>query len=87
MNWHGKWQAFSEGLHEFYHAPYRKILTQAYRDERDLFMLMIFAESLGIPNPMTFYTMELQPLLMEEFHEWHMRMQIPRSPLERFGCC
>nr|WP_256473504.1 cory-CC-star protein [Neisseria sp. HSC-16F19] len=74
-------------MHEFYHAPYRQTLTRAYRDERDLFMLMIFAESLGIPNPMTFYTLELQPLLMEEFHDWHLRMNIPQSPLERFGCC
>ena len=50
-------------------------------------MLMIFAESLGIPNPMTFYTLELQPLLLEEFHDWHLRMGMPHSPLDRFGCC
>ncbi|RPD87529.1 DNA helicase [Neisseria weixii] len=87
MDWHEKWQAFAEGLQEFYHAPYRQTLTRAYRDEQDLFMLMIFAESLGIPNPMTFYTLELQPLLLEEFHDWHLRMGMPHSPLDRFGCC
>lgn len=87
MGWHEKWQAFAEGLQEFYHAPYRQTLTRAYRDEQDLFMLMIFAESLGIPNPMAFYTLELQPLLLEEFHDWHLRMGMPHSPLDRFGCC
>jgi hypothetical protein len=24
---------------------------------------------------------------MEEFHEWHTRMGMPHSPLDRFGCC
>ncbi|MDO4904820.1 MAG: cory-CC-star protein [Lautropia sp.] len=87
MKWKGGIQAFSTALREFYHAPYRRTLTRAYRDENDLFMLMVFAESLGVPNPMTWYTLELQPLLMEDFHEWHRRMGMERSPLERFGCC
>ena len=85
--WREGFKAFSEGLHEFYHAPYRRTLSRAYRDESDLFMLLVFAESLGVPNPMIWYTLELQPLLMEEFHEWHTRMGMPHSPLDRFGCC
>ena len=87
MGWQERFRAFSEGLHEFYHAPYRQTLSRACRDESDLFMLMVFAESLGVPNPMTWYTLELQPLLMEEFHEWHTRMRMPHSPMDRFGCC
>ena len=87
MHWRHRWQAIAAGLHEFYHAPYRQTLSRAYRDEADLFMLMVFAESLGVPNPMTFYTLELQPLLMEEFHDWHQRMGMAHSPLDRFGCC
>ena len=86
-NWLEGFKAFSEGLHEFYRAPYRRTLSRAYRDESDLFMLLVFAESLGVPNPMTWYTLELQPLLMEEFHDWHTRMGMPHSPLDRFGCC
>lgn len=82
-----QWQAFVEGLNEFYHAPYRQTLTRAYRDEHDFFMLIMFAESLGVPNPMTFYTLELQPLLLEEFHDWHTRMGMAHSPLDHFGCC
>ena len=86
-DWRQRFRAISEGLHEFYHAPYRRTLTRAYRDEADLFMLLVFAEACGIPNPMTYYTMELQPVLLEEFHEWHLRMGMDHSPLEHFGCC
>lgn len=87
QQWYKKWQSFLAGLDEFYDAPYRQTLTRALRDEEDLFMLLMFAESLGIENPMTFYTLELFPLLLEDFHEWHLRMGMPHSPLDRFGCC
>lgn len=80
-------KSFFEGLDEFYHAPYRKTLTSAYRDENDYFMLLIYAESLGVPNPVSFYTMELLPFLLEEFHSWHKRMGMEKSPIEHFGCC
>lgn len=56
-----RFDAFSKGLDEFYHAPYRRSLTRAYKDEEDFFMLLIFAESLGLDNPVSFYTLELQP--------------------------
>ncbi len=80
-------QNFLQGLDEFYHAPYRRTLARAHRDEADLFMMMLFAESLGVPNPVAFYTLELQPVFLEVFHEWHTRMGIEKSPLEHFGCC
>lgn len=81
------WHEFSEGLEEFYTSPYRSTLTRAYRDENDFFMLMVFAESLGVPNPLSFYTLELLPFLLEEFHEWHKRMGMEKCPFEHFGCC
>lgn len=74
-------------LSEFYYAPYRSTLTKAYQDQDDFFMLMVFAEDLGIPNPVSFYTLELLPFLLEDFHEWHKRMGMEKSPLEHFGCC
>lgn len=81
------WQRFVEGLNEFYHAPYRQTLARAARDEEDLFMLLLFAESLGIDNPASFYTLELQPIFLEKFHEWHTRMGMERCPLQHGGCC
>jgi len=74
-------------LHEYYVAPYRRSFIRAKRDEEDLFMLLVFAESLGVPNPAAFYTMELLPIVYDQFHEWHMRMGMEKSPLDHVSCC
>ena len=76
-----------KGLHEFYVTPYRRSFARAQRDEDDLFMLLVFAESLGVPNPAAFYTMEMLPLIYDRFHEWHTRMGMERSPLDHISCC
>lgn len=72
---------------EFYSARYRGAIARARRDEDDLFMLLVFSEMMGVPNPAAYYTLELQPLLLERFHEWHKRMGMERSPLDHFRCC
>jgi len=74
-------------LAEFYAAPYRGAVARARRDEDDLFMLFVYAELLGVPNPAAYYMLELQPLLLERFHEWHTRMGLEHSPLDHFRCC
>lgn len=85
---HDSWlQRLSAGLHEFYVAPYRRTFARARRDEEDLFMLLILADALGVPNPASFYTIELLPLVYERFHEWHLRMGMESSPLEYLACC
>ncbi len=72
---------------EFYTAPYRGAIARAQRDADDIFMLLIFAEMMGIVNPVSYYTLELQPLLLEQFHDWHLRMGMEKSPLDHFKCC
>lgn len=72
---------------EYYNAPYRAAVARAKRDEDDLFMLLVFGEMMGIPNPASWYTLELQPLLLERFHDWHKRMGMERSPLDNMRCC
>lgn len=72
---------------QYYNAPYRAAIARAKRDEDDLFMLLVFAEMMGIPNPASWYTLELQPILLERFHDWHVRMGMERSPLDHFRCC
>jgi hypothetical protein len=74
-------------LAEFYVAPYRGAVARARRDQDDLFMLLVFSELMGVPNPAAYYTLELQPLLLERFHEWHTRMGLPHSPLDGLKCC
>jgi hypothetical protein len=72
---------------EAYNAPYRGMVARAKREQDDLFMLIIFSEMLGVPNPAAYYTLELQPLMLERFHEWHTRMGMEHSPLDGFRCC
>lgn len=75
------------GLNEFYAGPYRAVFTKARQQEDDLFMLLVVGEALGIPNPVSFYTLELLPLVYEDFHAWHTRMGMDHSPLENISCC
>ncbi len=80
-------ERIERGLHDYYVTPYRRSFARAGRDEDDLFMLLVFAESLGIPNPAAFYTLELLPVVYDRFHEWHTRMGMERSPLDHINCC
>ncbi|MDW5377991.1 cory-CC-star protein [Halomonas sp. HP20-15] len=83
-HWLAQLRHYSE---EVYAAPYRGAVARARRDEDDLFMLLVFSELMGVPNPAAYYTLELQPLLLERFHDWHRRMGMERSPLDHFRCC
>ena len=76
-----------KGLQEYYVTSYRRSFARAQRDEEDLFMLLVFAEQLGVPNPAAYYTMELLPIVYDRFHEWHIRMGMERSPLDHVSCC
>ena len=80
-------QRIEGGLHEFYVTPYRRSFARAQRDEEDLFMLLVFAESMGVPNPAAFYTMKLLPVVYDRFHDWHVRMGMEKSPLDHISCC
>jgi hypothetical protein len=81
------WKRLRHLVREYYVAPHRGAVARARRDEDDLFMLLVFSEMLGVPNPASYYTLELQPILYERFHEWHQRMGMERSPLDGFRCC
>ena len=76
-----------ELLREFYEGRHRGALARERREEDDLFMLLVFSEMMGIPNPASYYTLELLPVLYDRFHEWHLRMGLERSPLDHFRCC
>src|SRR5699024_2809157 len=85
--WQTRLLAFKDGLNEFYAGPYRQTFARAARDEEDLFMMMVFSEALGVPNPATYYTAELMPIMYERFHDWHTRMGMEHSPLDTISCC
>lgn len=80
--------AYAHQVYEgMYAAPYHVLMHREYAEERDLFLLVSFADLLGVPNPVHFYTLELYPELIEQFHEWHLRQGLPRAPEGGFRCC
>ena len=81
------WRRFNELYDELFLSRYRSLAARQRRDEEDLFLLLCFSDLLGLPNPMSYYTLELLPAMMERFHEWHLRQGMERSPLEDFRCC
>lgn len=83
----GRLRRAGELLREFYEGRHRGALARSRRDEDDLFMLLVLSETMGIPNPASYYTLELLPLLYDRFHEWHLRMGMEHSPLDGFRCC
>jgi hypothetical protein len=68
-------------------VPYRTEIHREYLRRRDLFLLLSCSDLLGVPNPVAFYTLELYPELIEEFHQWHLRMGMPHAPDGGFRCC
>ena len=70
-----------------YIAPYRSAIHREYLRQHYLFMILGFSDLLGVPNPIAFYTLELYPELIEQFHEWHLRMGMEQSPEGGFRCC
>jgi hypothetical protein len=66
---------------------YERELRQQTAELNDLFLLLCFMEAAGMPNPATLYLLEVYPYLLEQFHEWHRRMGIERSPLDGLPCC
>jgi hypothetical protein len=68
-------------------APYRSAIHRRYARQRDAFLLATFSDALGVPNPVEFYTLELLPDLMDEFHEWHRRAGLEHPPEGGWRCC
>ena len=87
MSFREKLKAFSDGLTEYYAGPYRATFIKARQQEDDLFMMLVLSEALGVPNPASYYTLELLPIVYEDFHAWHRRMGMPRTPLDHISCC
>jgi hypothetical protein len=70
-----------------YVAPYRREIHRQYLRQRDLFLILGMSDMLGIPSPVSFYTLELLPDMIESFHEWHLRLGMEQAPEGGFRCC
>lgn len=82
-----RWRSFTAGFGELAAGPYRRTFARARQEEDDLFMLVVLADALGVPDPAAYYSTELLPAVYPQFHTWHRRMGLDRSPLEHVGCC
>lgn len=67
--------------------PHKREIASELREDDDLFLFLLYAEMLGIPNPTHYFTLELYPHLLEKYHDWHIRMGMEKSPLAGFRCC
>ncbi|TWI56865.1 hypothetical protein IQ10_01555 [Halalkalibacter nanhaiisediminis] len=72
---------------EILRLPHKAEIHRELQDEDDLFLLLVYSDMLGIPNPAFYYTLELYPYILEKFHEWHLRMGMEKSPLDGIRCC
>ena len=68
------------------HVGERELRRQA-GELNDLFLLLCYMEIVGLPNPATLYLLDVYPYLLEQFHAWHRRMGMDRSPLGNLPCC
>jgi hypothetical protein len=87
MDWTKTWQTVNQFYHDMFMTRYRASVRREIRNEEDLFFLLCFSEMMGLPNPVSYYTLELYPVIYERFHEWHQRMGMEKSPLDGIRCC
>ncbi len=85
--WRDRLRTAREIYEGIYLAPYRSAIHRRYREQHDLFLLLAASELLGVPSPVSFYTLELLPEVIDGFHEWHLRLGLETAPEGGFRCC
>lgn len=69
---------FFQGASDF-NRKSRAILDKEARDEMDNFILLCFADTLGLPIPTTYYALELLPYIAEDLESWQKRIMDRKS--------
>lgn len=87
MDWRRLRQNGEDFLRGMAEAGYRRRLRGEAAELDDLFLLLCYMDMLGLPNPAALYLFDVYPLVLDEFHLWHRRMGMDRSPLADFSCC
>jgi hypothetical protein len=87
VNWNDLSKNALDFLHGMAAAGYRRRLRGEALELSDLFLLLCYMDVVGLPNPAVYYLLDLYPYLLDEFHQWHRRMGMDRSPLATFSCC
>lgn len=84
--WVELYRKLEEFNDEFMVSRWRSGLQREATQQQDALMAMLFLEALGVPNPTSYYSLELYPEFVEEFHRWHRRMGMNRFPESGFCC-
>lgn len=64
---------FFQGAFDFKRMSSERI-GEVLQEEVDDFLFICFSENMGIPLPISYYTLELLPYLEEEMASWELRM-------------
>ena len=70
-----------------YFVPYRSAIHREFVRQRDILFVIGCSNLLGVPSPVQFYTLELLPEVLDQYHEWHRRMGMDEAPEGGFRCC
>ena len=87
MNWRTLRDNARAFMHGMAFGRFEHHRRQQTAELNDLFLTLCYLELVGLPNPVSLHLLEIHPYLQDEFHLWHRRMGLERSPLEDFGCC
>lgn len=73
------WENAKEFVSGFLHGSFvnkrMAVVRKEAFDDNDNLMLLLFGDFLGIPNPVSYYMLELLPYVMEDLVPWERRMQ------------
>jgi len=92
----GKINKFMEDLKMFMKAAFdmnnkaTTLMKKEAMDELDNFMLLCYADLLGLPIPNSYYTLEILPYIAEDLEGWERRILSRKSVVgDRWGdfCC
>ena len=87
MEWQQLLRNLRDVLRGAAYGRHEHMLRQRAAELHDLFLLLCYMELMALPNPATLYLLDVYPLLLDEFHLWHRRMGMDRSPLGGLPCC
>ena len=86
-SWRERLQQLLRGYDQSLRLGHDAEVQRELQDQEDLILRMLCGEAMGLPNPASYYALELYPVLIERYHEWHRRMGMAHSPLDHIRCC
>ncbi len=86
LPWRELYRRIEELHDDYFVGRWRSGLQREASRQQDALMAMLFLETLGVPNPTSYYALELYPEFVESFHRWHRRMGVDTFPEAGFCC-